>query len=626
MNPTSMFEAYTNPAQHHQVIVAIDFGTSGTGYAFAYCKPNGSLEFGEILLNTAWPLSLGKKTTTAILLKRKLNLASVVGLTCLLGFAYAVGLFYLLGLTYLLGYSYLLALTSLLGITTFTTKVEAFGDEAVQRVSNLTEAERSDYLYFQKFKMSLHASSGVNNKTLLKDDLNGTLFPAVKVIGACLEQVKQAAMTQLKNTNSSIELKDVLWVITVPAIWKNGAKKLMRDAAVVGGLIPNAASPSLMLVLEPEAASLVCIKEHGMRNPIQRGDAYVVADCGGGTVDLTVHEVSDEVESKVKEVVPASGGDCGSTVIDRAIAKLIEDVLGQDMVKEARRNSPRQWHVADKEFQDSKRSFTGRSNVFLTLPEGSHRDELEKKVAAYNKAHNTTLEAEADSIILSAQDFRKLCAPCIEQTKDYVKSIFAKCPNASKLFLVGNFAHSIQLKEAIREVFGPKKVEIVIPADPGTAVVIGAVMMANSPQRIEERVAPASYGTSISTKFIKGAHPEHLKITTDRGVRCNKVARWFVNIGDKIPFGLAVTKPFVANWKHQRALGFDVLECREPGVIYSEDTSKVKRLGFLESEKIEGTVMYDEGCKFTILFGHTEILARIVDAKGGVTECTIDYQ
>ncbi|KAJ3097133.1 hypothetical protein HDU97_005135 [Phlyctochytrium planicorne] len=474
--------------------------------------------------------------------------------------------------------------------------------------------------------MKLYAPRGINSETMLKDDLNGIKLPAVKVIGACLEQVKKAAMTQINNKDASIKEEEILWVLTVPAIWKSGAKKLMRDAAVAGGLIPNATSASLMLVLEPEAASLVCIKENDTRSPMQKGDAYVVADCGGGTIDLTSHEISDDLGSNVKEIMPASGGDWGSTGIDRVIVKLIKDILGKDKVREARRNAPRQWLKAYKGFEEAKTSFRRNTSVFLTLPEGPYRDGLEAKVATYNKLHNSTLEAESDSIILSAQDFRNLCAPCIEKTKEQVKSIFEKCPNASKLFLVGNFAHSNQLQVAIKEVFGPRKVEVVIPDDPGTAVVIGAVMMANSPERIKERIAPASYGTGICTAFKEGIHPENLKINTDRGVRCNMVAEWFVNIGDKIPFGMAITKPFVSGSRDRTTMGFTVFECREAGVLYTEDTSKVKRLGFLESEKIEGTIMFDKGCKFTILFGHTEILARIVDANGGVKECTIDYQ
>ena len=38
----------------------------------------------------------------------------------------------------------------------------------------------------------------------------------------------------------------------------------------------------------------------------------MVVDCGGGTVDITVHEVSNK-EGHIKEVFKATGGPYGST-------------------------------------------------------------------------------------------------------------------------------------------------------------------------------------------------------------------------------------------------------------------------------------------------------------------------
>lgn len=36
------------------------------------------------------------------------------------------------------------------------------------------------------------------------------------------------------------------------------------------------------------------------------GDKYIVADCGGGTVDLTVHQI-EEPQGTLKELYKASG-------------------------------------------------------------------------------------------------------------------------------------------------------------------------------------------------------------------------------------------------------------------------------------------------------------------------------
>jgi len=73
--------------------------------------------------------------------------------------------------------------------------------------------------------------------------------------------------------------QQISYVITVPAIWKDSAKSLTRQAAVRAGIPQN----RLDLITEPEAASLYCAticREVDLRD----GDRFLVCDAGGGTV------------------------------------------------------------------------------------------------------------------------------------------------------------------------------------------------------------------------------------------------------------------------------------------------------------------------------------------------------
>jgi len=71
----------------------------------------------------------------------------------------------------------------------------------------------------------------------------------------------------------------ISYVITVPAIWKDGAKDLTRQAAVRAGIPQN----RLDLITEPEAAALYCatVCEEVDLND---GDCFLICDAGGGTV------------------------------------------------------------------------------------------------------------------------------------------------------------------------------------------------------------------------------------------------------------------------------------------------------------------------------------------------------
>jgi len=45
---------------------------------------------------------------------------------------------------------------------------------------------------------------------------------------------------------------------------------------------------------------------------LSKGTKYMVVDCGGGTVDITVHEM-DSASGKLTELYKATGGPYGST-------------------------------------------------------------------------------------------------------------------------------------------------------------------------------------------------------------------------------------------------------------------------------------------------------------------------
>ena len=73
--------------------------------------------------------------------------------------------------------------------------------------------------------------------------------------------------------------QQISYVLTVPAIWKDSAKALTRQAAIRAG-IPER---KLELITEPEAAALYCAticKEVDLGD----GDRFLVCDAGGGTV------------------------------------------------------------------------------------------------------------------------------------------------------------------------------------------------------------------------------------------------------------------------------------------------------------------------------------------------------
>lgn len=47
-----------------------------------------------------------------------------------------------------------------------------------------------------------------------------------------LKYLKQTLLDDARNQQADIQMKDIKWIITVPAIWSDPAKSFMRRAAV----------------------------------------------------------------------------------------------------------------------------------------------------------------------------------------------------------------------------------------------------------------------------------------------------------------------------------------------------------------------------------------------------------
>jgi molecular chaperone DnaK (HSP70) len=111
------------------------------------------------------------------------------------------------------------------------------------------------------------------------------LAPTAPRFPECLHEAILEEVLVQKGGNIYRE-DQVRYCLTVPAMWTDKAKNLMRRAATKAGIIqPDDHRDRLMLVSEPEAAALYCEKHCGTYK-LGPGDRFLICDDGGGTVDL----------------------------------------------------------------------------------------------------------------------------------------------------------------------------------------------------------------------------------------------------------------------------------------------------------------------------------------------------
>ena len=128
----------------------------------------------------------------------------------------------------------------------------SFGYDAQEFFHDLDEEESGKWLYFEKFKMALHSREVSSAQTIHVimlhchffsmqhvhqgmdlEAANGVKLPALFVFAQALNYFKIQCLQEIcDRSTASVTVKDIQWVITVPAIWRPSAKQFMRRVAM----------------------------------------------------------------------------------------------------------------------------------------------------------------------------------------------------------------------------------------------------------------------------------------------------------------------------------------------------------------------------------------------------------
>ena len=135
----------------------------------------------------------------------------------------------------------------------------------------------------------------------------------------------------------------------------------MRRAAVEAGIIEDLNASNLLLCLEPEGASIQCREdsEESLKNQMTKGNVVMVLDCGGGTVDITIHKLTCNPDERFlcEELLPSSGGcEWGSKYVDWHFENFIADFFGEELFQHYKSNAMARLEIL-KHFEMLKRKF-----------------------------------------------------------------------------------------------------------------------------------------------------------------------------------------------------------------------------------------------------------------------------
>ena len=274
-----------------------------------------------------------------------------------------------------------------------TLKVEATGYEAETRYAKIqtNKNDANKYMYFQHFKPQLYKQlQGVTEENKTDIILNENTAKNKIIIGAkpdhkidlvtlitlslktlmneTLKQINnEIALAHRPNSRNNIndEKKDnddeipildiinVFWVITVPAIWDEMSMEIMKLCAKNAGMI------DFELGMEPITSTFYALNVSKQGMKMKRNTKFIVLDCGGGTIDAACMKASkinndEDTFIELGELFHGDGIMCGGLKVDHKFLEYFEELFPKDIILKGKIDKPGHWIEQRNQFVHSR--------------------------------------------------------------------------------------------------------------------------------------------------------------------------------------------------------------------------------------------------------------------------------
>ncbi|KAH2491504.1 hypothetical protein KXV28_003803 [Aspergillus fumigatus] len=469
-----------------QLIVGIDFGTTFSGVAFAFATNNEARE--DII--TEWP---GAGTHT----KQKIP-------TVLYYDQYQ--------------------------------KVVGWGPDIAEALAP-TGYPKTGVQKVEWFKLQLMLSGNT-----YIDPINLPPLPPGKseidVAADYLFKLRQAMRAQLQKTLGEVftrEERNIRYYLTVPAIWNDAGKAATRAAALQAGFLRDENDNRLTLISEPEAAALFCAKTGLLQ--LKVGDAILIVDCGGGTVDLIAYEVEEEQPFSVAECTAGSGDSCGSTALNRNFSNILRAKIRKMKLPDGSRTAGKVYAKCIMDFENRIKADFRNNGQKWAVDVGIEADFPEANI---EEGYMTFTNEEI------LQCFEPVVNRILELVRNQIIAIQAQNRSLQNVLVVGGFGASEYLFQQIKLHVPPQyQSKVVRPMDSVAAIVKGAVTAGITERVITHRVARRHYLMATLQPFKEGYHPEQYRVPSlDGRDRCKYTRQIFVQKGERVKIGEPVKVSF----------------------------------------------------------------------------------
>ncbi|KAJ6244631.1 hsp70 family protein [Anaeramoeba flamelloides] len=562
-------------SSNQKIICAIDFGTSRTGAAWIHSVGNLTIDnigASDIIKIKLDPRDQKFKTKTAILFK-KVNLNDWEPIS--------------------------------------------FGRSAETEYLKLKNKESHNYRFFKNFKMKLYQNNSLNPKIR---SYSGEEWTIIKVLSGLFRFIYQRFVESVNEINSKFQLdKDKIdWVLTVPAIWEDQAKEIMRIAFHQAGLISSKDSLNLIFCYEPEVAALDFFQDQ--RNNLDKlnNETLLVVDAGGGTIDITLMKATiknNKIEELEVLMVP-KGGDFGSIYIDQEFIKFFQSFLNlnNNQFNQFKNECPKGILKLLNMWENIKigtqiEEMTENDDYVIEIPSIVLKDlkktfgigDFEDLADEFNERNQNSVLSEIEwdddeeHLIIKGDRIKSFFKEPIDKFEEYLNNLRQTSEILRQTDIVlftGGLSNCDYFRKSVQKILGNNYQYSLSPI-PYKSIIIGAVYFGFDPNIVPTRRSQFTYGILTHPQFNPQIHDPNRKEIIRNGnnqtfERCKNVFHPIIFQGDTIKVSEPITQIYTPAYENQNSICFTILRTEKKWdpkyvAIYS-DSLDVKIMGYVTFE------------------------------------------
>ncbi|OAD71163.1 hypothetical protein PHYBLDRAFT_147671 [Phycomyces blakesleeanus NRRL 1555(-)] len=307
----------------------------------------------------------------------------------------------------------------------------------------------------------------------------------VKIIGDYLSRMHKDISKIPKKYPKFRDPSRYRYCMTVPTMWSEESKNIMREAAILAGIITKYDEPGKLLIIDEAVAAALYAEDQSPELNLTHGSLYMICDAGGGTVDLAVFEKDDSSgTSGLKEITMGTGSSCGSTFLDARFEALLREKVSKYP------------NYSEKDIQDALWEFS------LVIKETFVGDQEEKSYCIkklkrmYIQGHPDISDDETYSL---DEIHKKVFDPVVDEVLGMIEKQFAQIGgrHLDVMFITGGFGQSPYLQARINDTFGSRVKHFKVIKDGNMAVMRGATLFGARPRAITQRILRRAYGIKL---------------------------------------------------------------------------------------------------------------------------------